>query len=74
MEFAATHVWIQLWLESDSTNFVQVFNSSNFIPYRLRNCWHNCLHSVLQTICSHIFREGIVVWISQPIKVKLFMV
>jgi len=58
MEFAASHNWSRLWLESDSSTAVQAFHNHSIIPLKLRNRWHNCMQLGLMVICSHIYREG----------------
>jgi len=57
LEFAASHGWGHLWLESDSTFVVHTFNNLDIIPFCLRNHWHNCLLLGINSVCSHIFRE-----------------
>jgi ribonuclease HI len=58
LEYVASHSWQILWMESDLTSVVQAFKNVDIIPYRLRNQWHNCFHLGIQSICSHIYREG----------------
>lgn len=57
MEFAASHAWERLWLESDSTSAFHAFKNPDIIMFCLRNGWHNCLHLGINSFCSHIFRE-----------------
>jgi len=57
IEYAASHNWYRLWLESDSSTAVQAFHNHSIIPLRLRNRWHNCMQLGLMVICSHIY-EG----------------
>jgi hypothetical protein len=58
MEYAATHNWSRLWLESDSSSAVQAFKNHSTIPLSLQNRWNNCMHLGLMVICSLIYREG----------------
>jgi len=58
IEYAASHNWSRLWLESDSSCAVLAFKNHAAIPIRFRNCWHNCMQLVLSIICTHIYREG----------------
>jgi ribonuclease HI len=58
IEYAASHNWYRLWLESDSSSAVLSFKNQSAIPIRLRNRWHNCMQLGLSIICTHIFREG----------------
>jgi hypothetical protein len=58
MEYAASHNWSRLWLESDSSCAVHAFKNHSAIPMRFRNRRHNCMQLGLFVICSHIYREG----------------
>jgi len=58
MEFAASHNWSMLWLESDSSCAVHAFKNHSAIPMRFRNRWHNCMQLGLFVICSRTYREG----------------
>jgi len=55
MEYAASHNWYRLWLESDYSTAVQAFHNHSIIPLQLRNRWHNCMQLGLMVICSHIY-------------------
>lgn len=61
MEYAASHNWSRLWLESDSSTAIQAFKDHSIIPLCLRNRWYNCMQLDLMVICSHIYREVTVV-------------
>lgn len=60
IEIASQQNWTQLWLESDSMLVVNAFKNHALVPWKLRNRWYNCIHTVLSMnfIVSHIFREG----------------
>ena len=58
LEFAAQNGWNRLWLESDSTSALMVFNNISLVSILMRNRWHNARHRGVQVISSHIFREG----------------
>ena len=58
LEFAASHGWDRLWLESDSTAVVHAFHNPYVILFRFRNQWHNCALLGINSICSHAFHEG----------------
>ncbi|XP_057775029.1 uncharacterized protein LOC130994010 [Salvia miltiorrhiza] len=61
LERAAVHQWYNLWIESDSTYVVNVFNNREVpVPWRFRSRWHAALKGVEQfnISCSHNYREG----------------
>jgi len=58
LEFAASHGWDGIWLESDSTSAVHAFRNPSAISFHLRNWWHNCSLLGITLICSHAFRAG----------------
>jgi ribonuclease HI len=58
MEYAAHHGWSHIWLESDSSTALLVFNNSSLVPIILRNRWHNARALNVQVLSSHIYREG----------------
>jgi len=58
MEHATTNRWWNIWLESDSTSALLIFSCPSLIPILLRNRWYNARSLGVQTISSHIFREG----------------
>ena len=58
IEFAARNGWRNIWLESDSTSALFFFSNSTLVPILLRNRWHNARNLGIQTVSSHIFREG----------------
>ena len=58
IEYAASHNWSRLWLETDSSSAVLSFKKQSDVPIRFRNRWHNCMQLGLSIICTHIYREG----------------
>lgn len=60
IETAHKKVWINFWLECDSSLVMSAFKSPNIVPWKLRNRWENCLHVIkgMNFIYSHIYREG----------------
>ncbi|GAU49757.1 hypothetical protein TSUD_301830 [Trifolium subterraneum] len=44
IEIAASHNWLNLWLETDSLLVVRAFNSHELVPWSLSNRWFNCLN------------------------------
>ncbi|XP_057788467.1 uncharacterized protein LOC131005480 [Salvia miltiorrhiza] len=61
LERAATNNWYNLWVESDSTYVVNIFNNrSTLVPWHFRGHWLAAPKGVAHCsiMCSHIFREG----------------
>ncbi|XP_057803715.1 uncharacterized protein LOC131019050 [Salvia miltiorrhiza] len=61
LERAAAHQWYNLWIESDSTYVVNVFNNREVpVPWRFRSRWQAALKGVehYNLRCSHNYREG----------------
>jgi len=58
LEYSASQSWHNIWIENDSTYVVQAFKNVDIVPLYLPTRWHNCFQLGLQTICSHIYREG----------------
>ncbi|XP_024630688.1 uncharacterized protein [Medicago truncatula] len=58
LEYAAQHGWRNVWLESDFTSALLVFDNKSLVPILLRNRWHNACNQGIHVITSHIFREG----------------
>jgi len=51
---------LNLWLKTDSSLVVQVFKSTNLIPWLVRNRWNNVMIMLrnMNCIVTHIYREG----------------
>jgi len=58
LENALQRGWFHVWVEGDSTSTLLAFKKPLFVPFRLRNRWHNCLHAGIHILSSHIYRKG----------------
>ncbi|XP_057803189.1 uncharacterized protein LOC131018489 [Salvia miltiorrhiza] len=61
LERAAANNWSNLWVESDSTYVVNIFNNrASPVLWHFRGRWIAALKGVVNfnIICSHIFQEG----------------
>ena len=59
VEIAHQNNWHSIWIETDSALVVFAANSSNQVPWELRNRWLNVM-TILNTmnyLVSHIYRE-----------------
>ena len=55
---ATQHGWMNLWLESESTNALLVLKNPSLLQVLLQNRWKNARSLGIPVISSHIFREG----------------
>ena len=58
MKHSSSHGWQNIWLESDSSSALLIFSNPSLVSVMLRNRWHTARNLGIQTISSHIFREG----------------
>ncbi|KAL6209307.1 hypothetical protein ACLB2K_020249 [Fragaria x ananassa] len=61
IELAFQLGWQHVWLECDSTNVVECFSKSSFVPpWQLRTLWYNCVARTrsMSFFCSHVLRKG----------------
>jgi ribonuclease HI len=59
IEIAADNGWRNVWLETDSSLVVLAFRKASLVPWKIRNRWNNCMHSIttMNFLISHIYRE-----------------
>ncbi|XP_019433032.1 PREDICTED: uncharacterized protein LOC109339940, partial [Lupinus angustifolius] len=52
--------WRNLWLESNSTTVVDIFNNNSLAPWKLFADWNNCKRKLqsMNVRITHIYREG----------------
>ncbi|CAL0301660.1 unnamed protein product [Lupinus luteus] len=60
VKIASHKGWSRIWLETDSTVLIDCFLLKKQVPWKLRNLWLKCLHSIslIKFKVSHIYREG----------------
>jgi len=60
VEIAHQNNWHNIWIETDSALVVMAANSSDQVPWELRNRWLNVMTNLntMNYLVSHIFREG----------------
>jgi ribonuclease HI len=60
IEIAADNGWRNVWLETDSSLVVLAFRTTSLVPWKIRNRWNNCMHTIttMNFLISHIYREG----------------
>lgn len=59
IEIAFKKGWRRLWLQCDSILLVQSFRDIDFVPWRIKNRWCNCIELTKQMylVVGHVFRE-----------------
>lgn len=73
IEIAFKKGWRRLWLQCDSILLVQSFRDIDFVPWRIKNRWCNCIELTKQMylVVGHVLEKKTLMQIFSPVEPML---